>query len=282
MALYTSGGGSSILSPEQVGKLVVEPLYQQSTALQENVATRVATSSHSYRIPKLTADATAAWVAEGAEITPSDPTVSELTVTPSKVAGLTVLSSELAADSSNPAAANLIGNSLVNDVANQIDAAFFGNTTTNGPSGLGSITPTAVDAGTAYTSLDPFAEAISQLQQKGSRATAFLVNPTLALVLAQLKEDSTISLKPLLQPDPTQPGKQLVFGVPLVVNKHVPDDTVWAVDASRIVVVMRSDTSVETSDQVYFTSDRIAVRTTCRIGFGFPYEAGLVKISLSS
>jgi HK97 family phage major capsid protein len=281
MAFYTSGG-SSILTPEQVGRLVVEPIYEQSTALQTSVATPVTTSSHSYRIPKLTADATASWVAEGAEITPSDPTVSELTVTPSKVAGLTVLSSELAADSSNPAAANLIGNSLVNDVANQIDAAFFGNTTTNGPSGLGSITPTAVDAGAAYDSLDAFAEAISQLQQKGSKPTAFLVNPALALVLAQLKTDSTISLKPLLQPDPTQPGKQLVFGVPLVVNRHVPNDVVWAVDAARIVVVVREDTTVETSREAFFTSDRIAVRTTCRIGFGFPYEAGLVKISLSS
>lgn len=281
MAFYTSGG-SSILTPEQVGKLVVEPLYQQSTALQSNVATRVSTSSHSYRIPRLTADATAAWVAEGSEITPSDPTVSELTITPSKVAGLTILSSELAADSSNPAAANLIGNSLVNDVADKIDTAFFGNTTSNGPSGLGSITPTTVDAGAAYDSLDAFAEAISQLQQKGSRATAFLVNPALALVLSQLKENSSDSNKPLLQPDPSQPGKLVVFGVPLVVNKHVPNDVVWAVDASRIVVVVRSDTRVETSDQVYFTSDRIAVRTTCRIGFGFPYEAGLVKISLSA
>lgn len=281
MAFYTAGG-SSILTPEQVGKLVVEPLYQQSTALQSNVATRVSTSSHSYRIPKLTADATAGWVAEGSEISPSDPSLSELTVVPSKVAGLTILSSELAADSSNPAAANLIGNSLVNSVADAVDAAFFGATTTNGPSGLGSITPTAVDAGTAYASLDSFAEAISALQEKGSKATAFLVNPALALVLSQLKENSSDSNKPLLQPDPSQPGKLVVFGVPLVVNKHVPDDVVWAVDSSRIVVVVRSDTRVETSDQVYFTSDRIAVRTTCRIGFGFPYEAGLVKISLSA
>jgi hypothetical protein len=44
-------------------------------------------------------------VAEGAEITPSDPKLPELTVTPAKVAGLTIISRELADDSS-PAAAS--------------------------------------------------------------------------------------------------------------------------------------------------------------------------------
>jgi hypothetical protein len=49
----------------------------------------VSTSANRYRIPTPTADPTAAWVAEGAEIPISDPTLAELSVTPAKVAGLT-------------------------------------------------------------------------------------------------------------------------------------------------------------------------------------------------
>lgn len=35
-------------------------------------------------------------------------------------------------------------------------------------------------------------------------------------------------------------------------------------------MVMRDDPSVETSDQVYFTSQRLAVRVSARVAYGFP------------
>ena len=84
--------------PDQHGPLVVQPALDASVFAQ--VATTVTTSAHNYRIPNVSADSTAAWVAEGAEITPSDPTLQELTVTPPKVAGLTIISRELVASPS--------------------------------------------------------------------------------------------------------------------------------------------------------------------------------------
>ena len=80
------------------------------------IATRQTTNSHTYRIPTVTADPTAAWVAEGAEIAPSDPTLAELVVTPSKVAGLTIISNEMANDS-DPAVAAVVGQGLARDIA---------------------------------------------------------------------------------------------------------------------------------------------------------------------
>jgi hypothetical protein len=32
---------------------------------------------------------------------------------------------------------------------------------------------------------------------------------------------------------------------------------------------------------VFFTSDRVAVRPTCRVGFGFPHTGALVRIRLA-
>ncbi|MEJ7742083.1 MAG: phage major capsid protein [Nocardioidaceae bacterium] len=68
----------------------------------------------------MTADPTAAWVAEGDEIPISDPTLAELTVTPAKVAGLTIVSRELA-DDSDPAAAYVVGAGLARDIARRVD-----------------------------------------------------------------------------------------------------------------------------------------------------------------
>ena len=143
---------AALLRPEEVGPLVVQPVTAESVAMQ--VATVVTTGSASYRIPMITADSTAGWFAEGAEITPSDATTNEIDVVPSKVAGLSIISRELANDSS-PLAAQVVGQSLARDIARRIDAAFFANTTSNGPSGLLSISPSIVDtrAATALPSV---------------------------------------------------------------------------------------------------------------------------------
>ena len=71
MALLTSAGsGSSILSPEQVMQLVVQPLLD--TAVATRVSTIVQTMSHDARFPIVVTDPTTAFTAEGEEITPSD------------------------------------------------------------------------------------------------------------------------------------------------------------------------------------------------------------------
>ena len=114
MALYTTTTNTRGILPDDFGPLVVQPFMDVSMAAQ--VATTVTTSANRYRIPTVTADPTAAWVAEGAEIPISDPTLAELTVTPAKVAGLTIVSRELA-DDSNPAAANVVGMGLARDLA---------------------------------------------------------------------------------------------------------------------------------------------------------------------
>lgn len=120
MALYSTGG-ASILSAEQVAALVVQPLLDQSVAAQ--ISTVVSTSSHNLRIPVVATDPAAAWTAEGAEIAVSDPVLTEVNVTPSKLAGLVVVSNELAADSS-PAALQVVGDGLVRDLRRKTDALF--------------------------------------------------------------------------------------------------------------------------------------------------------------
>ncbi len=106
MAVYTTTTGTAGLLPAAYGNLVVQPAMNLSISAQ--ISTRVLTSAHSYHVPLVIADPTAAWGAEGAEISPSDPLLDELAITSAKVAGLTIIYREMA-DDSTPAAAEVVG-----------------------------------------------------------------------------------------------------------------------------------------------------------------------------
>jgi len=82
---------------------------------------------------------------------------------------------------------------------------------------------------------------------------------------------------PLLGADGTAATQ--IRGVPLLVSYAIPDNVVWALDADRAIMVVRSDASVVVDTSVFFTSDRVAVRGTLRVGFGFPHPAAFVKIT---
>jgi HK97 family phage major capsid protein len=184
------------------------------------VTTVVTTSSHDFRIPIITSDVSAAWTAEGNEITPSDAGVTEITVTPKKLAALSIISNELANDSS-PTAADVVGESIARDLARKLDAAFFGSTVSNGPSGLESLNGYGfVDTDSvALTNVDAFSEAISKAENEGATVTSFVANASTVLALSKLKK-LTGSNEPLLQPDPVLPTRRQILGVPLY---SVPD-----------------------------------------------------------
>ena len=67
----------------------------------------------------MTADTQASFVAEGAEAPVTDPNVDELTITPAKAVGLTVITNELAADSS-PSALQVVGDGLLRELIRRI------------------------------------------------------------------------------------------------------------------------------------------------------------------
>ena len=191
------------------------------------------------------------------------------------------MTSELANDSS-PAALQVVGDSIVRDLARKTDAAFFAAAApTNGPAEtLGTITSTAVDTGDTWSTLDWAEAAKSVAEQRNSIVTAFVSNPALALTLASLKEQ-TGSNKPLLGADPTSPTSRTIAGVPLYVSPAVANDVVWAIPKQHSLVVLRTGTTVVTSSDVYFTSDRLAIRATTRLAFGFPYEGAIAKVSIT-
>jgi hypothetical protein len=59
----------------------------------------------------------------------------------------------------------------------------------------------------------------------------------------------------------------------------VAANTLWALDRTRVWLVLRDDTTVEAYGFIYFTSDRVAVKATMRIGFGLVHAASVVKVT---
>lgn len=276
MPFYTTNSNVNALLPDEYGPLVVQPALDASVFAQ--VATTVSTSATEYRIPIVSADPTAAWVAEGDEITPSDPTLQELTVTPPKVAGLTIVSREMADDSS-PAAAQVVGDGLARDIARRIDQAAFAGLSSPAPAGLPTVSgvQTYVNA-SAFANLDFAAQAISKAETVGATVTAFVTSPATALALATIKQ-ATGSNQPVLGTDATSATSRQILGVPLYVSQYVAANTLWAIDASRVWLVVRDDATVEADRSVFFTSDRVAVKATMRAGFGFVHPQSVVKVT---
>ena len=276
--LLTSTNDVGGLLPDEHAPLVVQPTLNASVFAR--IATRAVTGAHTYRIPLVTEDPTAQWVAEGDEIDPSDPTLRELEVTPPKVAGLTIISRELADDSS-PEASEVVGGGLARDIARRIDQAAFAGLPAPAPVGLATlagVTP-HVDAA-AFDDLDFAAHAISLAESVGARITAFVTNPATALDLATIKV-ATGSNQPVLGSDATSPTARQILGVPLHVSEFVAADTLWAIDGSRAWLVVRDDATVESDRSVFFTSDRVAVKATMRAGFGFVHPASVVRVTLA-
>jgi HK97 family phage major capsid protein len=261
-------------TPEDYGKLIDLVVAAKSVAFQ--AGTIISTDSESIRFPLLTADPGTGWIAENATIPLTDPTTSELVVTPKKVAGRTQISNEAAQDS-NPAVANLTGQALGRSIAKKVDAAFFANTTTNGPSGLLSAAGVnVVDTGaiSALTNVDVFHDAKAAALADGANVSVWLMAPDVALQLSKAKE-GTGSNKGLF--DSVADGVTLA-GVPVLVSTDVPAGNAWGIDSSQCLIVQRTGTTVVTSTDAAFAEDAVQVRATARVGFGFANPAGLVRL----
>lgn len=272
--LTTDVHGRKMLAQEQVADLLVRPLEEQSLAAQvATVDTLTGEGLHSILYPLWSNDPAVSWVAEGEEIPQGTPELDEIEVVPSKVAGLFVCSSELLHDS-NPQASQEVGRGLVRQVVNSVDAAFFGpRPSSNAPAGLESLAGvTEIDG--AADNVDWAEEALA-----ASPVDTFITHPSDALNIAKIKE-STGSLRGLLQSDPAQKSGRTLAGIPLLTSKHVSPGTVWAIPRDMAKFVLREDASVIADNSAFFTSDRVALRATMRVGFGFTAPDQIIKVLL--
>jgi HK97 family phage major capsid protein len=288
MALLTTTSGIS-LSTEEIAALVVRPLMAASTALQ--TTTVLPTNNSKLRVPVVAQDPQAAFVPENTEIDPSDAALAECIIEFSKIAALTRVSSE-AMDDTDPEISALIGDGIARDIARVTDRAFFTASTANGFDGVESLVGQSgaagcqvVNVGGPLTNLDPLAEAISKIEAVGAKCTSFCADTSTILALSVIKEFSgttATSNQSLLtiNDDVSQPTSKRVLGVPLwpLPSGVIAPGVIWAWDKSRVMVGMRNTVTLKVSEFPYFSADAWAIRSTARLGTGFPHPQSVVKI----
>lgn len=275
----TDNNGKIMLDPEQVHDILVRPFLAQSVTSQVTTPVTIDGHTNKVRFPILVSDPQVGWTAEGEEIAQGTPEFDQITVTPTKVAGLVIQSNELVNDS-NPNALNQVGQGLVRQITNSVDAAFFGPTLAE-PAAPGlEAASTAKVTAAAATTFDWAEEAIGLAAGRGYTINHFVANPADAVTMALVKE-STTSSRGLLQADPAQPSVKTIGGVPLLTSPHVKAGTVWALPTMAANLVIRQDANVVADTSAFFTSDRTAIRATMRVGFGIVAPDAIVKITLA-
>jgi HK97 family phage major capsid protein len=73
----------------------------------------------------------------------------------------------------------------------------------------------------------------------------------------------------------------VIAGVPLYAFPAVTPETVWGLPKDRVFVVLRRDVEVDVSADAYFSSDQVPVHGTMRVGFGYPHQAAVTKVTLT-
>lgn len=168
-------------------------------------------------IPRLKADATAYWVAEGSAVTASDPQTDQVSLSPKHAGALTEFSRNMLLQSS-PDVEQLVRADLAVMLAQALDlAAIAGTGTSNQPrgilntSGIGSVALGTNGAAIAY---DNVVDLMGQVQDANAEmaSMAFLSNPKVRRAVQKLK---TTYGEPL--------GEDVVFqSVPRAFTNNVP------------------------------------------------------------
>lgn len=276
-----AGDALSWLTADKAIDLIVRPVIR--TAVTAQVARTRLTAAHQLRVPIVLSDPQAQWVAEGTEVPLTSTELAEQVISFNKLAGLTVITQELANDT-DPQVLNEIGDGLARDIARQIDIAFFGSNAEepNAPAGLEDLENTTEIAVDTLDNLDAFTEARFAAAQHDATVGAFVAHPTTAQNIATLKEGST-SARNLLAAVPEGDETGIVAsidGIALRTSTAVTEGTIWAIPHDRVILGMREDVKINVSDQVFFSSDRIAIRATSRIAYGFLHQPSIIKITV--
>jgi HK97 family phage major capsid protein len=290
--LEGSGSGSYIV-PEEFLPRVWDRLAAESVGLASGF-TVIETERDELHIPRLTADAAAAWVAEGATISATDPTLNETLATPRKLAVLTQASNELIADS-NPAVLDVLLRNHLRSLALKFDlGAFEGSGTApeirglKNVVGIGSVSLGA--NGSTPANLDPWADAIGTLEQANAEATAIVMHPRTWATLIKIKETSG-SAKPVLQESAgsgAQGIERRLYGVPVFLTSQLSIaetqgtssdcSSAYVYEASEVVVVRRQEARIEVDRSRLFNQDMSEVRGILRMDLVVPNPAAVVRI----
>ena len=282
MGSASANSGSSVV-PDILSSTVIR-LVDQYSAFAQN-ATNVTMPSDVLLFPRRTGGTTAYWVLENTAITPSDPTMNQVTLTAKKVTGAVVIASELLQDSI-VSIADFVAAELGLSLANAVEAAAWSGDPANAPAVAGLVTTHTggLLAGSAATYAASLVTAAGDTPEEVTKAN-------LLAMMATVPQHSRAGSKWYCSPyffatcmqslDLAQGGSVglsqgmgLTFlGSPVVLTDRLPSgaDSTGAIMAlygnmaNSSYYGVRQSIEIASSDQVNFLSDQTVIRAVARV-----------------
>lgn len=311
----TGSAGGYLVPPQYMQDQFVLSLQTAVAFSNAPGVDEIPVSSNLVYFPRETVIPGASGYAEAGTIAATDPTFGQQAITVKKTAALNRFSNELLADST-PAYEAYIGKSLARSIALKEDYYFLEGAGTGAAIlGLGSYTGlTAAGAtgsswskgGTGTIGTDYPLGLILKARTAGWEPNAWIMHPRTLDSLARVK-DSTgryvlqsvggVYGAPMAVPNvgalPTQigyqtpPWKAMLFGIPVLLTSQIPvnegtgtaQSHVYLGDFNFAKVLRRQSIELAIADQIYFTTDQTAVRTSVRSAIVLTAPAAFMKQS---
>lgn len=251
--------------------LIANPLVATVAGEIEGDAPRV-------RVPYIKTDPTSGFVKEGADITDGGGELDEVLISTGKIATVVKQSNESA---SFETASQLIAAGVSRSIVTSADNAFLNNAKNedtdaqNGPVGILNTEGIPATQTTGEGIVDAVADAKAAIGGNGGIPTAIVANYAVEAILRKLK---TTDGRGLLI-DPVEAGELSIHGLPVIVNRAMPDNTLLVVSAGEIVAAVGT-VNLAVSTDALFTSDSLIRRATWRIGAKVIHPNRLAKLTI--
>lgn len=249
------------LQQTEIQSLLVQPLESESVFLASGP--KIIDTNGPIRIPRIASGLTVGFVGEGAQIPESSVGLDEVSMLPSNLKSLKVISrvtSEVLRSSAQSLDA-ILKQRLATDTAKALDVALFtGNGNANTIKGL--LNQTGVATGVLdATKTDSLLDGIGIARANEVKPNRWFLSPADYLAIRKIKDTSG---KYILQPDLTATGQEVLFGVPVTVTAQIPTGKAALVDMNLVAVARDMAPSITVDSSRYFDTDEVALRVVTR------------------
>ena len=278
----TVAGGASHLAPV-AQSAYMNAIVAASVVLSSGVQRlTIPNGAASLRVPVGTQATAVSTIAEGATITPADPTIASVTLDPVKLVALTKVSIE-ALDSTDPRIIEVVQRDHIRAMASAIDAQLLnGDGVAPNMTGLfqlsGSTTTPISGTDIAF---DDILDAINRMRSNNLEPSAIYTTPALWHELVKTKASTGSSQYAIVGISDSLTGgvRQALFGVPVYLSTACLAAHMAVIDTSQVLVGEKQAIGVEVDGSRYFEEAAVAIRTMARYSLGVAHDEAVELIN---
>ncbi|WP_235653533.1 phage major capsid protein [Mycolicibacter icosiumassiliensis] len=219
----------------------------------------------SLRVAYVKDDESAAYVAEGAEITDSAPELSEVVIHTKKLARLVSISNE---QHRQPETPGQTAQSVARDLIRKADLSYLSEAAPTPPA-TGSTgllhTTGVIDGGEVAANLDGLVDLVAELETNLAHPGYIVVDPRTWASLRKLKVGGDQINASLLGAGTTD-AVPMLLSLPVLRSPFIPANSGLVIDPSAIVSAV-GQVNIAQSDHALFANDAVLLRATWSIGW---------------